>query len=234
VIAPGFSAIQASIANGVCDVPYLTKTIALMAIFVATSALADDMQMPDGCRDRAPERRVAPCSAVIDAPDAAPALRAEAFFLRGLAHWELAQPERAIRDYDEAIRLAPHYGAALNNRADAYLKLGKPSQGVPDIERALEIAPQDPIYNVTHGQIGQTLGDREGAMRDHEAAMAFGGKVFVKYYQCGLRLARLYNGPIDGILRSDLRQALRLCVEQGGNCDPMPDSVTLECPDPVA
>jgi tetratricopeptide (TPR) repeat protein len=205
-----------------------------MAIVAATSAMADGQPIAGGCRDAAPELRVAPCSAVIEAPDTTPAARAEAYFLRGLAYWQSGQRERAVRDYDEAIRIAPQFGAALNNRADAYLKLGKASQGVPDIERALQIAPQDPIYNVTRGQIGQTLGDREGAMRDHEAAMAFGGMRFVRLYQCGLRLVRLYQGPLDGVLRSDLLAALRLCVDQGGNCDPMPESVTVECHEPVA
>jgi tetratricopeptide (TPR) repeat protein len=206
-----------------------------MALFVATSAVAaDGAAIPDDCRDQPADRRIASCTAVIEAPGTAPAIRAEAFFLRALSFWELNLRERAVRDYDEAIRIAPEFAPALNNRADAYYKLGKAEQGVPDIDRALEIAPQDPIYNVTHGQIGQTLGDHDGAMRDHEAAMAFGGERFIRLYQCGLRRARLYRGPVDGILRPDLRVALRMCVDQGGSCDPMPETVTVECPEPVA
>jgi tetratricopeptide (TPR) repeat protein len=214
-------------------VTHLTRAIALIALFVATAAAAAD-DVSEDCRNQTPERRIAPCTAIIDAPDTAPAVRVEAFFLRALAYWELSQRERAVHDYDQAIRIDPQFAPALNNRADAYLRLGKPEQGVPDIDRALEIAPQDPIYNATHGQIGQTLGDRDGAMRDHEAAMEFGGKRFVRLYQCGLRLARLYHGPIDGIMRADLRTALRMCVDQGGNCDPVPETLTPECPEPVA
>ena len=216
--------------------PHLTRAIVLMAILLAAfAAMADDeWDLPGGCNGPAPEQRIAPCSALIDAPDTAPAVRAKAFFMRALSYWQLNQRERAVRDYDEAIRLSPEFAAALNNRADAWLRLGKPSRGVPDIEQALKIAPLDPIYHITHGQIGQTLGDQEGAIRDHEKAMALGGKVYVRLYQCGLRLARLYRGPIDGIIRPELRTALRLCVAQGGNCDPVPESVNVECPDPVA
>jgi tetratricopeptide (TPR) repeat protein len=223
-------------ANGLelVTVTHLTRAIALMALFVATAAAAADDVMSDECRSLAAERRIAPCTAVIEAPGTVPAVRAEAFFLRALSYWELNQRERAVRDYDEAIRIEPQFAPALNNRADAYLKLGKPERGVPDIDRALEIAPLDPIYNVTHGQIGQTLGDRDGAMRDHEAAMEYGGKRYIRLYQCGLRMARLYRGPIDGVLRPDLRTALRMCVDQGGNCDPMPETITVECPEPVA
>jgi tetratricopeptide (TPR) repeat protein len=215
--------------------PHLTRAIVLTAIFIASSAaMADEWSLPGGCDHEDPERRIAPCSALIDAPDTTPDIRAKAFFRRALSYWQLSQRERAIRDYDEAIRIDPSFAPALNNRADAWLKLGKPAQGVPDIERALEIMPEHPIYNITRGQIGQTLGDREGAMHDHIAAMAFGGKVIVRLYQCGLRLARLYRGPIDGILRPELHTALRLCVNQGGNCDPVPETVTTECPEPTA
>jgi tetratricopeptide (TPR) repeat protein len=220
---------------GVCAMPHLARAIVLTAIFVAASAaMADEWTLPGGCDSQELERRIAPCSALIDAPDTAPDVRAKAFFLRALSYWQLSQRERAIRDYDEAIRIDPKFAPALNNRADAWLRLGKARQGVEDIDRALEIAPEYPIYNITRGQIGQTLGDREGAMHDHAAAMAFGGKVIIKLYQCGLRLARLYRGPIDGILRPDLNMALRLCVDQGGNCDPVPESVTTECPEPTA
>jgi tetratricopeptide (TPR) repeat protein len=215
--------------------PHLTRTIFLMAIFIATSAaIADEWTMPGGCDSEDPGRRVAACSALIDAPDTTADVRTKAFFLRALSYWQLSQRERAIRDYDEAIRIDPKFTPALNNRADAYLRLGRPKQGVADIEQALEIAPEYPIYNITRGQIGQTLGDRDGAMHDHAAAMAFGGKVIVTLYQCGLRLAQLYHGPVDGILRPELHTALRLCVDQGGHCDPVPESATTECPEPTS
>jgi tetratricopeptide (TPR) repeat protein len=217
-------------------VPHFTRAVALIAILVTSGAMADEwtVPVPGRCGGLAPERRIGPCSALIDAPDTAPDVRAKAFFMRGLAYWQLNQRERAIADYDKAIRIAPQYGAALNNRADAYLRLGKPAEGMPDIDRALEVAPQNPIYNATRGQIGQSVGDPQGAMRDHDAAMAFGGVDFVKLYQCGLRMARLYRGPIDGILRPELLSALRLCVDQGSHCDPLPESASTECREPVA
>jgi tetratricopeptide (TPR) repeat protein len=209
----------------------LSSAIAMMAmIWATTGAMADEL---NGCRSPEPERRIVACTAPIDAPDATPAVRAEAFFLRGLAYSRLGQYQRAIPDFDGAVRIAPRFASALNSRANAYLKLGRPSQGVADIEQALEIEPQEPVFNATRGEIGQALGDQEVAMRHHEAAMAYGGMFFVKLYQCSLRLARLYHGPIDGIIRPELRTALRLCVDQGSHCAPVPPFPVSECPEPV-
>jgi tetratricopeptide (TPR) repeat protein len=209
----------------------LSYAIAIVALLLATAAATAEES--NGCANQDPERRITLCTALIDTPGTPAALRANAFFLRGLAFLELGQYQRAIKDYDEAIRINPLYAAALNNRADAHLRMGEPAQGVPDIERALAIDPYHPIYNATRGEIGQSLGDREGAMRDHEAAMTFGGPTFVKFYQCGLRLARLYDGPLDGVLRPELHTALRLCVDKGIHCDPLLAIPVLECPEPA-
>jgi tetratricopeptide (TPR) repeat protein len=198
-------------------------------ILAATGAMADELT---GCDSRDPELRIAACTALIDAPGTAAAVRAEALFLRGLSYLELGQYQHSLADYDEAIRISPQFAAALNNRAMVWLRLGKPEQGMLDIERALAIEPRHPIFVATRGQIGQSLGDRQGAMRDHQDAMTIGGPRFVRYYQCGLRRARLYDGPLDGVVRPELMTALRACVDQGISCDPIP-STDSECPDPV-
>jgi tetratricopeptide (TPR) repeat protein len=204
----------------------------MMAVMAATAgAMAEDLK---GCESLDPETRVAGCTALIDTPGIPPSQRATALYLRGLAYSRLGRHERSIPDFDEAIRLAPQSALALNSRANAFLKLGRPSEGVADIEQALAMEPQDPIVNATRGEISQALGDREVAMRHHEAAMRFGGAPFVKFYQCSLRLARLYNGPLDGVIRPEFSAALRQCVDQGSHCAPLPPFPILECPEPVA
>jgi tetratricopeptide (TPR) repeat protein len=202
-----------------------------MVVLLATAgARADDSS---DCSGPDPERRIAACTAVIDAPGTSSNARAAAFFRRGVSYSELGRYQRAIHDYDETIRLEPDAAAALNNRAYSYLKLGQPSVGMPDIEQAMQLQPENPIFLSTRGEIAQVLGDREGAMRDHEAAMAFGSKNFVKVYQCSLRLAGLYRGPVDGIIHAEVLTALRQCVDQGSGCAPVPSFPVPECPEPV-
>ena len=63
----------------------------------------------------------------------------EAFYNRALAYFDLSQPERAIQDYDEAIRLNPQdalaHAYALHGLA--YTHLGKGTEAQKDIERAV-------------------------------------------------------------------------------------------------
>lgn len=210
---------------------HLGYLIAALAVMTATTgAAAQDLQ---GCDSPDPEHRIAACSALIDAPDTAAALRAEAFFRRGLSYSQFNQYRRAIRDYDAAIQITPGFASALNNRAYSYLKLGKPAQGLQDVEEALKIEPRHPIFSTTRGEIHQVLGDRDQAIRDHETAMASGGKPIIMLYQCSLRLARLYRGPLDGIISPELLTALGLCVDQGSQCAPVPAFPVTECPEPV-
>jgi tetratricopeptide (TPR) repeat protein len=191
---------------------------------------ADELK---GCDDRTPDISIASCTSLIDAPETSPDVRSRAFFLRGVGYAHLGRFHRAIRDYDEAIQLNPQHTMALNNRADAWLRLGEPAQGLPDIDRALSISPRHPLFNTTRGELAQSIGDREGAIRNYETAMAQGGAPFIKFFQCGLRLQRLYHGPLDGVLRPDFRTALNTCVEKGSQCDPALPFLTSECPELV-
>lgn len=210
---------------------HLSHAIAVTALVaVPAAAAAEDA---GGCGSNDPEVRMTACTAVIDAADTAPAQRAEAFFRRGLSWSQFNQYQRAIHDYDETLRITPADAAALNNRAYSWLKLGKLQQALPDAEEALKIAPESAVFMSTRGEILQALGDREGAIRDHEAAMWFGGKVVVKGYQCSLKLARLYDGPVDGFVRPEVTTALGLCVEQGDKCAPVPSFLGTECLEPV-
>ena len=52
---------------------------------------------------------------------------------------ELGQYERAIQDYDEAIRLNPQYVYAYNNRGLTYQSLGKVEEAERDFQKAKEL-----------------------------------------------------------------------------------------------
>jgi tetratricopeptide (TPR) repeat protein len=212
----------------------LAKVVASAVLVASTAgARADDW---DGCRSNEPDRVIVSCTKVIETPGIDPERLDDALLRRAIGYHNLGQFQRAIRDYDEVIRILPQsntkYRAIThNNRAGVYLELGEPSQGLPDSEKAVQLAPKQPHFWALRGWIDQSLGDRQGAIRDHDAALELGKARWVKHYQCGLRLARLYLGPLDGVLRPELRTALLTCVDKGRSCAPW--STDPECPDPV-
>jgi tetratricopeptide (TPR) repeat protein len=212
----------------------LAKVVAFVALVASTGGARADERAD--CRSNEPDRVIASCTKVIETPPIDPDRLGDALIRRAIGYQNLGQRQHAIRDYDEAIRILPqsntkYRAIAHNNRAQAYLDSGKPAQGLPDSEEAVQLAPKEPHFRAARGWINQSLGDQQGAIRDHDAALELGKARWVKHYQCGLRLARLYLGPLDGVLRPELRTALLTCVDKGSSCAPW--STDPECPDPV-
>ena len=52
---------------------------------------------------------------------------------------DLGQHQRAIQDYDQAIRLNPRYAEAYNNRGIAYKNLGQHQRAIQDYDEAIRI-----------------------------------------------------------------------------------------------
>ena len=194
--------------------------LAIFAVLGLGAALAaDDVHE---CDSPETERRIKACTELIETPGIGLARLATAYANRALAFSLRAQYETAIRDYNEAIKIAPDFAVALNNRAWAWFKWGRPAQGMPDVERSLQLDPMSPHTLDTRAHINQWQGDQASAIRDYDAAMVFGGARMVTLYQSGLKMNKLYSGPNDGIVTPELRRAMRVCVDKGDQCDPLP------------
>ncbi len=195
----------------------LLAAIALLTVTApVTAENGHDCDSPDS------GRRIKACTELLDTPGLSSTRRATAFANRALAYSLQGEYETAVRDYDEAIRLQPNFAVALNNRAWAYFKWGRAPLGMPDVQRSLQLDPMSPHSLDTRAHIKQWMGDADGALRDYEAAMLFGGPRMVALYQCGLKIHRLYDGPNDGFITPKLRKAMQMCVAQGRSCDPLP------------
>ena len=66
----------------------------------------------------------------------------DAYFMRGLAYYELGKFDQAISDYSHTIRLNSNRADAYNNRGLAYEKKSNLRQAILDYRRALEIDPE--------------------------------------------------------------------------------------------
>ncbi|MDE1939956.1 MAG: tetratricopeptide repeat protein [Alphaproteobacteria bacterium] len=99
--------------------------------------------------------------------------RVRAIFDRGVALDALGRTKDAIRDYSEAIRLDTHFAPALNNRANAYRRLGRLTDAKHDYLIALtcpDVAREYPYFGLA--QIAQAMGDIATARDYYGKALA--------------------------------------------------------------
>ncbi len=73
--------------------------------------------------------------------------------------------ESAMRAYDEAIRLAPNYVEALNQRGVTQVRLGRMEDAVASFERALELDPNYAMAVYNRGFALKKLGRHEDVVR---------------------------------------------------------------------
>jgi len=164
---------------------------------------------------------VAGCTALIERGSLDQEQLSRAYSMRALGFSLRGQFDRAIGDYDTAIRIIPDFAVALNNRAWAYFRSGRPAQGRADVEKSLQLNPMSEHTWDTRAHIRQVTGDLAGALADYEKAVEIGGERMVKLYQCGLAEQGLYNGPRDGVYTGEVKTALETCVKDS-KCDPLP------------
>lgn len=63
----------------------------------------------------------------------------DAYYSRGKVYFQLSQTDRAIADYNEAIRLSPDFVLALVSRGRAYSKKGQFDKSIIDCTKALKV-----------------------------------------------------------------------------------------------
>ena len=73
--------------------------------------------------------------------DQAQSEHAIAFNNRGTAYNDKGQYDRAIQDFDQAIRLDPNYALAFNNRGIAYDDKGQYDRAIQDYDQAIKLDP---------------------------------------------------------------------------------------------
>lgn len=195
--------------------PFLLLLGLLLAVPASAGADEDCFKSLDNLR------RIDGCSELLDRPDLPDDRRALAFALRALAFSVSGQYDRALPDYDQAIRIDPGFSVALNNRAWTYYKAGRASEGLEDVERSLKLSPGSAHAFDTRAHIRQAMGRHAGALADYERAISYGGSRMVKLYQCGLQSHGLFSGEIDGLYSVPFRRALEQCAATPA-CDPLP------------
>jgi tetratricopeptide (TPR) repeat protein len=149
-----------------------SRTLALLLLFSlsAPGAFAQSQDF-DICAKQSGENAIAACSDAIASGKFTGDRLAELYNSRG-AEWRLRQNyERAIADYDEALLLAPHYVAALNNRCWALAAVGRAKEGLDDCNVSLRVKPNNDLTYHNRALANLRLGNFDDALADCEIAL---------------------------------------------------------------
>ena len=132
---------------------------------------------------------------------------AESYNWRGLiAGKEDLDYERAIKNFDQAIRLDPGYAIAYGNRGIAYSKLGNYKKAIDDYNQAIKLYPNYAKAYFNRGFTYSKLDNDQQALSDYTMAI-----------QLNPEDANTY--VLRGVIYSDLGQIEKACEDQKKACE---------------
>ena len=135
----------------------------LTSAFLGMAAAQTLDQQWQWCRDDNSQRLIRACTAVIHSGRQTPENLARAFYNRGRALSDKGQNDRAIQDFDQAIRLDPEYPDAFNNRGVAYAGKGQFERAIEDYDQAIRLDPNYAIAIYNRGLAARNLGHEDEA-----------------------------------------------------------------------
>jgi len=94
----------------------------------------------------------------------------DAYLERGLARQQL-EPDRALRDFDQALKLNPKLAPAYVARGAIFRDRGEAQRALGEFSAAVAIEPGVDAY-YQRGQIYESLGQHEKAIQSYSAAIA--------------------------------------------------------------
>ena len=94
---------------------------------------------------------------------------------RGLFYSLDGDLDRAIEQYDKAIRLNPAYALAYRNRGDAYYEKGDDFRAIEDYNQAIRLDPTYASAYSNRGEAYEKKGDNDRATEDFKQADRLNG-----------------------------------------------------------
>jgi tetratricopeptide (TPR) repeat protein/transcription elongation GreA/GreB family factor len=132
---------------------------------------------------------------------------AVAFLDRGVMYANNGQYDRAIADYDEAIRLDPQNVPALSNRGDSYLNNRQYDRAIADYDEVITLNPKDADAWHNRGLAYARNGQHDCAITDYGTAIRLNPEYADAFYDRGSAHAQM--GDYDDAI-ADYAEAIRL------------------------
>jgi tetratricopeptide (TPR) repeat protein len=126
---------------------------------------------------------------------------------RGIEYGKKGEYDRAIQEFDEAIRLDPTVALFLNHRGDTFRDKGDYDRAFRDYDEAIRLDPNDALSFIHRGRAFQQKGDHGRAIQDFADAIRLDPKNAFAFNDRGR--AFLSKGDYDRAMQ-DFDEAIRL------------------------
>jgi len=187
--------------------PLVAFASALIVLFgiLAAPARADDMET---CKKSDGDDALAACTRLISSKTLRGGELAQAYLSRGLIYIRFkADWDRAIADYDEALKLNPKIAGAYTGRAAANLRKGNIDRALPDLNEGLRLDPKSPGVRNVFGYYYNKKGDHERALTEVSEAL----RLYPQYLYAFSNRGEIYESKGEYIKAlADFRMALSL------------------------
>ena len=104
-------------------------------------------------------------------PQSVTVVSANAIYNRGNNYYKKGELDKAINDYNEAIRINPQYFKAYSNRGIAYGMKGEFEKAINDFSEAIRINPKFSMAYKARAFTYRKLGKTDLAIADEQKAM---------------------------------------------------------------
>lgn len=160
--------------------------VAATAMVLLMSDNARAGMLEDCVQAEVPNLQINGCTAVIRSDQRSGKNLVWAYYNRGFAYHGLGEFQKAIKDYNRALRLSPNIAKLYNNRGGAFGNLGEFRKAIEDFDRALQLDPNyvDAYYN--RGEAYRGLGIIRKAIKDYDRTIDLDPNDARAYHSRGL------------------------------------------------
>ena len=192
-------------------VKYITIACGLAAAVLLTAPAAAQAQ-PVNDAERCtsisgnPDLAIQHCTRAIESGRYSGEVLAKLHHSRGIEWAAKGIHDRAIADYDAALRLNPRYSDAFHNRGNAWSSKGDTDRAIADFDAAIALNPKDALSHSSRAFEWTAKGDYARAIADYDAALRLNPKSPSAYLARGR--VRLYTGDNPRAI-ADLEEAFK-------------------------
>jgi tetratricopeptide (TPR) repeat protein len=184
--------------------------LALVLLAVAAAPAAGDDET--ACEKQSGDAAVVACGRLIASGRKTGHDLATVYARRGSAYDDKGDYDRAIADYDAAIRLNPTSAGIYNNRGFAHDNKGNFDRAIADFNEAIRLDPKIAMVYANRGVSYNNKGDYDRAIADFTEAIRLDPKALAPYANRGFA----YDKKGDGERAiADYTEAIRISPKDG-------------------